>query len=122
MSLWEPTSEIVHCPTMHSNSLLGRLRLSSRQARVLFWAWWAVALLGAVLFWGSGTFPERRAEAGNVVNDMQIYREIAGEVRGGRGYYDIAAEILPKHYKYHSTFNWRLPTYAYLFAFLGSDT
>jgi uncharacterized membrane protein len=51
--------------------------------------------------------------------DLQLYREIVAEVRGGGNYYDIAANKLPQFgFPITSPLNWRLPTYAWAFALL----
>jgi hypothetical protein len=94
---------------------------------MLFFAWLAVAIVGVVLFWHSGSLAERGI-GGDAVpaidsdqNDMAFYRQIVAGVRDGRNYYDIAREIMPSYYRYGSVFNWRLPTYAYVLAWLGGD-
>lgn len=50
--------------------------------------------------------------------DLPLYREVVERVRGGEHYYDFLGDALQRHeYPVGSTFNWRLPTYAW---FLGS--
>jgi len=49
------------------------------------------------------------------LDDSLVYRAVADRVHAGEGYYDAAAIELEAHgYPTQSTFNWRLPTYAWL--------
>jgi hypothetical protein len=49
--------------------------------------------------------------------DLQLYDQVVREVRAGRDYYEVAREKLPQFgFPISSPFNWRLPTYAWLFA------
>ncbi len=102
--------------------------VSLRTARVILGMWLAVAVVGAMFFWQSGSFPERGigGDAAGAIksdkNDMAFYRLVVAGVRDGGNYYDVLREIMPNYYgRYGSMFNWRLPTYAYLLAWLGSD-
>jgi hypothetical protein len=50
--------------------------------------------------------------------DLDLYREVVTRVHAGERYYDFVGDALTSHgYPISSTFNWRLPTYAWL---LGS--
>jgi hypothetical protein len=103
--------------------------------------WWALvaalAVVGAVVGLGRGQLPrasvaqngvernlaDRRADTASAAlpeqtaPDLQLYREVVAEVRKGRGYYEVARERLPAFgFPIRSPLNWRLPTYAWLFA------
>lgn len=101
----------------------------------------ALALVGAVVGWGRGQLPQRDdaappashtrqaeqvadasaaiARTDATAPDLQLYREVVAEVRQGRQYYAVAREKIPKFgFPIHSPLNWRLPTYAWLFALL----
>jgi hypothetical protein len=60
--------------------------------------------------------PEDGANPAHVAGpDLQLYRTIVARVHAGENYYDVAREELPRRgFPFGSTFNWRLPTYAYL--------
>src|SRR4051812_7362241 len=52
------------------------------------------------------------------VGDLDFYRAVVARVHAGEGYYTVAGEeLVAGHFATQSTFNWRLPTYAWL---LGS--
>lgn len=57
-----------------------------------------------------------------ILSDVDFYARIVERVRGGRGYYDaLIEEISQPEWNARaptSVFNWRLPTYAWLFAAL----
>ena len=54
--------------------------------------------------------------------DLALYRQVIADVRGGRDYYAAAHDGLLRHeFPVASPLNWRLPTYAWLSAFVPSD-
>ena len=100
---------------------------ASKQSRLcVLLLWLVVAVFGTCVFWNSGAVVSRRTTATDGANDnrndLQAYRRIVDGVRDGGNYYDVARGILPEYYqRYNSVFNWRLPTYAYVLAWLRSD-
>src|SRR4051794_792866 len=47
--------------------------------------------------------------------DLELYQTVVERVHAGEWYYDVLADELPRReYAVGSTFNWRLPTYAWL--------
>lgn len=107
--------------------------LSPRQAQLILVLLAVVALIGAVLSWGKGNLPTRgEARETQAVDfkdpttseepiapDLQLYRDVVDKVRRGESYYAAVKPELLKHgFPVRSTFNWRLPTYAWLFALL----
>lgn len=55
--------------------------------------------------------------------DLVLYRKIVAAVRQGEGYYPAAHRLLREGgYPIGSVFNWRLPTSAWLFAWLPNDS
>lgn len=80
----------------------------------------ALLALAALLVWGlldSRNLPNWVFSTAGIP-DLPLYREVVSRVRGGEHYYDFLGEALRRHdYPVGSTFNWRLPTYAW---FLGS--
>jgi hypothetical protein len=111
------------------SSLLSRFACTPQVARLLFWGWCVLGLTGAALYWKGGTIADRgigvMAEATREVSrsDITFYKDVVAGVRAGGDYYDVAKPLLREYYqdRMRSTFNWRLPTYAYLFAMLGSE-
>ena len=96
---------------------------STLSARLTLAVLLALAIAGAALGWNKGQLPHPElaaaAASGAVPTaaDLQLYREIVAEVRTGRDYYEVAREKLPQFgFPISSPFNWRLPTYAWLFA------
>ncbi|MDX1944541.1 MAG: hypothetical protein SFU86_03970 [Pirellulaceae bacterium] len=94
--------------------------LSARLTLVVY-ALLAIAGIGLAGHKGRLPHPELAAaeDAGNAPTaaDLQLYREIIAEVRGGADYYEVARQKLPQFgFPISSPFNWRLPTYAWLFA------
>ena len=87
-------------------------------------AWLTTVLALALLIWGlSVSFkpkppPEPAPETPNSGGtDLDLYEAIIARVQKGESYYVAAADELPKRgYPSSSTFNWRLPTYAWVFA------
>ena len=86
-----------------------------------------LALSGGLLSLGRGELPHREAAlpaaAGSAQSDLApdlaLYCEVITEVRAGRGYYDTAHEKIHSYgFPVSSPLNWRLPTYAWLFAAL----
>lgn len=86
-----------------------------------------LALSGGLLSFGRGGLPHREAASpaaaisaeDQLAPDLALYCEVIAEVRGGRGYYDTAHENIQAHgFPVSSPLNWRLPTYAWLFAAL----
>jgi len=95
-----------------------------------------LAVVGSIVAWGRGQLPEREHQAptagvsgagesegpggGNAQKtapDLQLYREVVAEVRAGGDYYNVARQRIPSFgFPIHSPLNWRLPTYAWLFA------
>jgi hypothetical protein len=54
--------------------------------------------------------------------DTALYAGIVHDMRAGQGYYAAAeAQLRTRGYPMASVFNWRLPTLAWIFAFLPSD-
>lgn len=108
--------------------------ISPRQAQGMLVLLAAAAFLGGVYSWDKGKLPvrgdmgETPATGADVVSsstgedaapDLQLYRDVVAKVRRGENYYAAAKPELLKHgFPIHSTFNWRLPTYAWLFALL----
>lgn len=83
----------------------------------------ALAVAGIALAWNKGRIPQREidpaAAATATAPDLQLYREVIAGVRGGNDYYAVAREKIPAHgFPISSPLNWRLPTYAWLFALL----
>ena len=81
-----------------------------------------VTVAGLALAWNRGQLPQREptaptATANPTAPDLDLYRQVVAEVRGGRPYYAAAREQIPAHgFPIASPLNWRLPTYAWLFA------
>ncbi len=94
-----------------------------------FLLWCLLGLVGMAAFWNGGSFSERgfgmldESPKGKIaIADYDVYGMIVTRVCAGENYYAAARRVLPNYYpRYHSTFNWRLPTYAYLFAGLQND-
>ena len=99
-------------------------RVSSDRTTLVVYA--LLAILGIVLGWNGGRLPPGREAAaaasdlpGQAAPDLQLYREVVAEVRKGHSYYDVAhVKIQQFGFPIASPFNWRLPTYAWLFAML----
>ena len=107
---------------------------SSRQAQLVLVLLAMVALVGGVASWGRGNLPAREAaretsavqvgkettsSTDNIAPDLQLYRDVVAKVRRGENYYTAVKPELLKHgFPVRSTFNWRLPTYAWLFSLL----
>ena len=106
--------------------------LSPAQARTLLAVLAAVTVTGAVLSWNKGHLPTRDAPQAaaspaatpaepteSIAPDLQLYRDVTAAVARGENYYVAAKPQLLKHgFPVRSTFNWRLPTYAWFFALL----
>ena len=108
--------------------------LSPHQAQFVLVLVAIIALIGAVCSWGRGNLPTRVAVREtqavgvhletnptevNIAPDLQLYRDVVAQVRRGENYYAAAKPELLKHFfPVRSTFNWRLPTYAWLFSLL----
>jgi hypothetical protein len=77
--------------------------------------------LAALLAWGlvtARTLPNWVFGTISIA-DLDLYREVVAGVHGGDRYYDFLGDTLRRHgYPVDSTFNWRLPTYAWLLAAL----
>jgi hypothetical protein len=99
--------------------------ISSLAARAYPYALAVIAVAGLLLGWNRGQLPRRDVDpaAGAAANatapDLDLYRQVVAQVRAGRGYYSVAREQIPAHgFPIGSPLNWRLPTYAWLFALL----
>ncbi|WP_254507132.1 hypothetical protein [Anatilimnocola floriformis] len=108
--------------------------LSPAQARVFLAALLLIALVGCVLSWNKGKLPARdvapetqpvktdtatEVASDPVAPDLQLYRDVTAAVARGENYYVTVKPQLLKHgFPVRSTFNWRLPTYAWFFALL----
>lgn len=116
----------------------------SSQARFTLLVLAMLAVAGIALGWNSGKLPRGRESipptasqsasdefgidsrplrATNKIAptppDLQLYREIVAEVHVGHDYYDVARAKLPEFgFPIASPFNWRLPTYAWLWSLL----
>jgi hypothetical protein len=88
-----------------------------------------IVLAGLALGWDKGQLPRRKqpaipvAEAASATApDLALYREMILSVRGGANYYAAAREAIPRYgFPIASPLNWRLPTYAWLFARLPNQ-
>lgn len=87
-----------------------------------------LAVTGVGLGWNLGKLPHPEIPSGVAGNqsttaaDLQLYREVIAEVRGGGNYYAVAREKLPQFgFPIASPFNWRLPTYAWVLSRLPSN-
>lgn len=104
-----------------------------------------VASAGFISFWDWGQLPVRQSAvteeaqttgeqiadpesaspasaAAKLAPDLALYQEMAQRVREGKNYYtELKPRLLHYGFPVGSTFNWRLPTYAYFFAWLGSE-
>lgn len=113
--------------------------LSPPQARGVIGCLLLVAIIGSAASWNRGNLP-RRGPVGStaaspadlkavaetptanqamesVSPDLQLYRDVVAKVGQGENYYVAARPELLKHgFPIRSTFNWRLPTYAWLFS------
>ncbi len=104
----------------HTPSVTAR---SPHAARVELALLALLAVLGAALAWDRGRLPRREpspqpgAIAEAVAPDLQLYGEVVADVRAGIPYYAAARQRIPAHgFPISSPLNWRLPTYAWLFA------
>jgi hypothetical protein len=86
-----------------------------------------LAIGGIALGWNGGQLPqplERSLDNPTslpTISDMQLYRQIVADVHAGSGYYAAANARLSEHsFPRTSPFNWRLPTYAWLWGMLPS--
>jgi hypothetical protein len=93
-----------------------------------------LAISGAALGWNKGRLPERTAAPRvgcvesaladethhqQIAPDLALYRDLVADVRKGGNYYDAARQRIPQYdFPIASPLNWRLPTYAWLFALL----
>jgi len=96
---------------------------SRNEARLKLVCLALIALAGLVVGWNKGQLPRRDpialAAAGDTAPDLALYHAIVADVRGGRDYYDAAHERIQQFgFPISSPFNWRLPTYAWLFSLL----
>jgi hypothetical protein len=65
----------------------------------------------------SQTPPSQDGSEQDVAPDLQLYRDVVAAVAHGENYYAAAKpQLLKQGFPTRSTFNWRLPTYAWLFA------
>ncbi len=108
--------------------------LKTWQARLLLATLFAVAIVGVVASWNKGNLPQREQagetqaaeknpsssrDSENIAPDLQLYRDVTAAVARGENYYAAVKPQLLKHnFPIRSTFNWRLPTYAWFFALL----
>jgi hypothetical protein len=108
--------------------------LTPWQARIALGLFILVAIVGSVFSWNRGNLPQRdtfrETQAVNVdvasvdvptniAPDLQLYRDVTAAVAGGENYYNAVKPQLLKHgFPIRSTFNWRLPTYAWFFSLL----
>lgn len=105
--------------------------LSPAQAKLVLTLLGVIAIIGVIASWNKGNLPQRAepspveataapsAPAENSAPDLQLYRDVTAAVARGENYYVAAKPELIKHgFPVRSTFNWRLPTYAWLFALL----
>ena len=104
--------------------------LSSAQARLILLALLICAVVGACFSWNKGKLPARdvpretqavETERVNdpIAPDLQLYRDVTAAVARRENYYVAVKPQLLKHgFPVRSTFNWRLPTYAWFFALL----
>lgn len=108
--------------------------LSPRQAQLVLVLLATVALVGGIASWGRGNLPTREAASetpavddgtktssstDNIAPDLQLYRDVVAKVRRGESYYiAVKPELLKHGFPVRSTFNWRLPTSAWLFSLL----
>ncbi len=97
----------------HWPSWLGRLVLFAALAVM----GWGLFISGQVM---QAVGPEAVPTVANRGgHDLVLYKRIVARVHGGQNYYEAAAIELPAGgYPTQSVFNWRLPTYAWLFGFL----
>lgn len=110
-------------------------KLSLAQARAVLGLLLVVALVGSTFSWNRGNLPRRdavsqaqgsaqvassdAASTDSPAPDLQLYRDVVAKVRQGENYYAAAKpELLKQGFPIRSTFNWRLPTYAWFFALL----
>lgn len=108
--------------------------LTPGQARATLGLWAAVLIASAATTWNWGALPRRDespaatapaasemdlpAEAA-IAPDLRLYRDVTAAVAQGENYYAAAKPRLLAHgFPIRSVFNWRLPTYAWLFALL----
>jgi hypothetical protein len=86
----------------------------------------AVLAWAALLQWAAATAPlaftsPKQPAPGQEGTDLQLFRAVVARVAAGEDYYAVnAAELPPRGFPTDSVFNWRLPTYAWLLALLGS--
>ncbi len=119
--------------------------LSPWQARCVLCLLGAVAVGGVIASWNKGNLPQRdqppvgigsagaspsqsalsqsalsqSAPIPDIAPDLQLYRDVVAAVARGENYYAAAKPQLLKHgFPVRSTFNWRLPTYAWVFSCL----
>jgi hypothetical protein len=92
----------------------------------------SLAVVGSVASWNKGNLPRplptrdapaaadrSSASADETAPDLQLYRDVVAAVHHGENYYAAVKPQLRKHgFPVRSTFNWRLPTYAWLFSWL----
>jgi hypothetical protein len=85
-----------------------------------------LAIVGIACGWNLGQLPPgrevsalRTEPATQTAPDLQLYREVVAAVRDGGNYYDVAHVKIQQHgFPIASPFNWRLPTYAWVFSLL----
>jgi hypothetical protein len=94
------------------------VRLSPWTARTLLLAVLTLSGYGVGLTRGADAF-----DSAGHGEDIALYSAIVRNMRHGQGYYDAAEQALrAQGFPMASVFNWRLPTLAWLFAALPSDT
>lgn len=105
--------------------------LTPWQARSVLFLLLIVAIAGSIFSWNRGNLPQRDPQAAefknsssensadNIAPDLQLYRDVTAAVSRGEDYYTAVKPQLQKHgFPIRSTFNWRLPTYAWFFSLL----
>lgn len=105
--------------------------LKPAQAKLALALLGIIAIAGVIASWNKGNLPQRveapavpteartKEPTENIAPDLQLYRDVTAAVARGENYYVAAKPQLLKHgFPVRSTFNWRLPTYAWLFSLL----
>jgi hypothetical protein len=105
--------------------------LTPWQARIVLGLLLLLAIAGSIFSWNRGNLPQRDSQAtdlkssanessaDNIAPDLQLYRDVTAAVARGENYYAAVKPQLQKHgFPIRSTFNWRLPTYAWFFSLL----
>lgn len=91
-----------------------RVRAIFTLAMLFVSIWWCITKV-------PGMTPVRLADLENELDDSALYRAVTLRVRLGEGYYRAAYyELTTRGYAVQSVFNWRFPTYAWLFSLFPS--